>query len=110
MGAIEKDALDWNPQGVRRRGRPKTWKRTIEEKAAGRGKTWKEIKAMSAHRTKWRSFTEALCSARSERNSMTLYFLSLRTLCKVFKDKFDATHAPNDKPGWRKIGMLARAR
>jgi hypothetical protein len=44
-----------------------TWKRTIEEEAAGRGKTWKEIKAMSAHRTKWRSFTEALCSARSER-------------------------------------------
>ena len=37
MGAIEKDALDWNPQGVRRRGRPKkTWKRTIEEEAAGR--------------------------------------------------------------------------
>jgi hypothetical protein len=69
MGAIEKDALDWNPQGVRRRRRPKKiWKRTIEEEAAGRGKTWKEIKAMSAHRTKWKSFTEALCSARSERN------------------------------------------
>jgi hypothetical protein len=69
MGAIEKDALDWNPQGVRRRGRlKKTWRRTIEEEAAGRGKTWKEIKAMSGHGTKWRSFTEALCSARSERN------------------------------------------
>jgi hypothetical protein len=69
MEAIENDALDWNPQGVRRRGRPKkTWKRTIEEEAAGRGNTLKEIKTMSAHRTKWRSFTEALCSARSERN------------------------------------------
>jgi len=30
-GAIEKIALDWNPQGYRRRGRPKrTWQRTIE--------------------------------------------------------------------------------
>ena len=28
-GAIEKTALDWNPQGYRRRGRPKrTWRRT----------------------------------------------------------------------------------
>jgi hypothetical protein len=27
-GAIEKTALDWNPQGYRRRGRPKrTWRR-----------------------------------------------------------------------------------
>jgi hypothetical protein len=31
-GAIEKTALDWNPQGYRRRGRPKrTWRRTIED-------------------------------------------------------------------------------
>jgi len=28
-GAIEKTALNWNPQGYRRRGRPKrTWRRT----------------------------------------------------------------------------------
>jgi hypothetical protein len=31
-GIIEKDALDWNPQGKGRRDRPKkTWKRTVEE-------------------------------------------------------------------------------
>jgi hypothetical protein len=31
-GITEKDALDWNPQGKRRRGRlKKTWKRTVEE-------------------------------------------------------------------------------
>ena len=30
----EKDALDWNPQGKRKRGRlKKTWKRTVEEEA-----------------------------------------------------------------------------
>jgi hypothetical protein len=30
-GAIEKTALDWNPQGYRRRGRPKsTWRKTTE--------------------------------------------------------------------------------
>jgi len=31
-GAIEKTALDWNPQGYRRRGRPKSmWQRIIED-------------------------------------------------------------------------------
>jgi hypothetical protein len=31
-GAIEKIALDWNPQGHKRKGRPKrTWRRTIED-------------------------------------------------------------------------------
>ena len=29
VGATEKTALDWNPQGYKRRGRPKrTWRRT----------------------------------------------------------------------------------
>jgi hypothetical protein len=33
-GAIEKAALEWNPQRVRKRGRPKkTWRRTIEDEA-----------------------------------------------------------------------------
>jgi hypothetical protein len=32
--AIEKSALDWNPQGVRRSECPrKTWNRTVEEEA-----------------------------------------------------------------------------
>ena len=31
-GAVEKQALDWNPKGARRRGHPRiTWKRSIEE-------------------------------------------------------------------------------
>jgi len=44
-GAIEKTALDWNPQGYRRRGRPKrTWQRTIED----------EVKAQENHGTRSR--------------------------------------------------------
>ena len=32
VGTVEKTALDWNPQGYRRRGRPKRmWRRTIED-------------------------------------------------------------------------------
>jgi hypothetical protein len=63
-GAIERAALDWNPQGARRRGRRrKTWKKTVEEEAAVLGKTWKEVKRLAKNRTRWRGFTDALCSS-----------------------------------------------
>jgi hypothetical protein len=62
-GAIERAALDWNPQGARRRGRQrKTWK-TVEEEAAEMGKTWKEVKRLANNRTRWRGFTDALRSS-----------------------------------------------
>jgi hypothetical protein len=64
-GAIEKVALDWNPQGARRRGRPrKTWRSTIEKEITGMGKTWREVKALANQTKRWRSFTVALCSIR----------------------------------------------
>jgi hypothetical protein len=68
-GAIEKAALEWNPQGVRKRGRPKkTWRRTIEDEAMEMGKTWGEVKRLANNRTRWKSFTDALCSSGSNRN------------------------------------------
>jgi hypothetical protein len=37
MGAIEKDALDWNPQGVRRRhGRERSRRKLLEKERHGR--------------------------------------------------------------------------
>jgi hypothetical protein len=38
-GEIWKTALDWNPQGCRRRGRPKRmWRRTIEDEIRNTGR------------------------------------------------------------------------
>jgi hypothetical protein len=63
-GAVERAALDWNPQGARRRGRPgKSWKKAVEEEAAEMGKTWKEVKRLANNRGRWRGFTDALCSS-----------------------------------------------
>jgi hypothetical protein len=63
-GATERAALDWNPQGAHRRSRPRiTWKKTVEEAAAVMGKTWKEVKRLANNRTRWRCFTDALCSS-----------------------------------------------
>ena len=56
--ATEKTALDWNPQGYRRRGRPKrTWRRTIED----------EIRSSERDRNAWKLFMDALCSTTSQR-------------------------------------------
>jgi transposase len=46
-GSIEKQVLDWNPQGVRRSGRPKqSWRRTVVKEAT-KCKTWSEVKTES---------------------------------------------------------------
>jgi len=67
-GAIEKTALDWNPQGHRRTGRPKrTWRRTIEDEIRNTRRSWNEVKVIDGDRNAWKLFMDALCSTRSKR-------------------------------------------
>jgi len=67
--AIEREALDWNPQGKRRRGRLRhTWRRSAHSEALERGKSWNEVKRMVGNRTRWRCFVDALCPRRDNRN------------------------------------------
>ena len=41
--ATEREALDWNLQAKRRRGRPRhTWRRTVCNEALEKGKSWNE--------------------------------------------------------------------
>jgi hypothetical protein len=59
--------LDWNPQGTRKRRRPKkTWRRSIMEEARREGKTWREVKRLAAGRSRWKSFVAALCSSTGD--------------------------------------------
>ena len=60
--AIAKEALDWNPQGKRRRERPKqTWRRSAHNEALEEGKSWGEVKKLARNRIRWRRFVDALC-------------------------------------------------
>ncbi|CAH4036136.1 unnamed protein product [Pieris brassicae] len=62
LNHIPKQALDWNPQGKRKRGRPKqTWRRTVADEAKRAGKTWSEVKHEAQDRTRWRLTVDALC-------------------------------------------------
>jgi len=55
-GAIQKTALDWNPQGYRRRGRPKrTWRR-IEDEIRNTGRSWNEVKGIAGDRVAWKPY------------------------------------------------------
>jgi hypothetical protein len=61
---LTRQALEWNPQGKRRSGRPKnTWQRTMLEEAKEINKTWAEIKAEAKNSVRWKILVEALCSA-----------------------------------------------
>ena len=67
-GAIEQTALDWNPQGYRRRGRMKrTWRRTIKDEIRSTRRSWNEVKGIAGERNAWKLFVDALCSTRSKR-------------------------------------------
>jgi hypothetical protein len=61
------NSIDWNPQGYRRRGRPKrAWRRTIEDEIRGTGRSWNEVKGLAGDRNAWKLFMDALCSTRSK--------------------------------------------
>jgi len=66
--AMEKTALDWNPQGYRGRGRPKrTWRRIKKDEIRNTVRSWNEVKGTAGDRNTWKLFMDALCSTRSER-------------------------------------------
>ena len=59
---IEREVMDWNPQGQRKRGIPKqTWRRSVHNEALREGKSWNEVKHLARNRIRWQSFVDALC-------------------------------------------------
>lgn len=61
---IARQALDWNPQGRRKRGAPKrTWKRSldIEIQKIEPNCSWKRVKTMANDRKLWKEIVSHLC-------------------------------------------------
>ena len=66
--SITKKALDWNPQGARKRGRPRTtWKRSITSDLQQASLTWAETKKIAQDRDRWKGFVRGLYPARVDR-------------------------------------------
>jgi hypothetical protein len=69
--AINRAALEWNPQGSRRKGRPtNTWQRTVLNEAKSNGLTWNQVKTVAQNRVRWKCVVNALCSRRNYRTYM----------------------------------------
>jgi hypothetical protein len=59
-GEVPKATLLWNPQGSRKRGRPKTsWRRLVNKEV---GRSWNELWLLAADRQKWKELIDNLCS------------------------------------------------
>jgi hypothetical protein len=53
---VTRQALKWNPQGKRRRGRPRnTWRRDLEADTTKMGYTWNQLERMAQDRGLWRT-------------------------------------------------------
>ncbi|VDO79036.1 unnamed protein product [Schistosoma mattheei] len=70
LNCITRQALTWNPQGQRKRGRPKnTLGREMEIDMRKMNKNWMELAKKAEDRVGWRMLVGGLCSTGSNRRN-----------------------------------------
>jgi hypothetical protein len=77
--SITRQALKWNPQGKRSRGRPRNiWHRNTESELKEQGHNWNSAEKLVPNRVRWRDFINGLCSSAEQRakKKKKLYCLS----------------------------------
>ncbi|VDP52739.1 unnamed protein product [Schistosoma mattheei] len=77
---ITRQALTWNPEGKRKKGRPKnTLRREIESDMKRMNNNWKELEGIAQDRVGWRILVSSLCSfTRNNRcNEVSVYMIML---------------------------------
>ena len=63
-----RQALTWNPQGKRKRGRPRnTWRRDLQADTKRMGLTWNQLETKAKDRGVWRSLVDGLYPRRGGR-------------------------------------------
>ena len=68
MSSTTRQALSWNPQGRRKRGRPRnSWRRDTEAELQATRKNWCQAAKTAQNRVKWKRIVDGLCSATSEK-------------------------------------------
>ena len=66
--SITRQALKWNPQDKRSRGRPRnTWRRDTESELKEQGHNWNSAEKLVPNRVRWREFINGLCSPAEQR-------------------------------------------
>ncbi|VDP43472.1 unnamed protein product [Schistosoma margrebowiei] len=68
---VTRQALTWNPQGQRKRGKPKnTLRREMEIDMRKMNKNWMELEKEAQDRVSWRMLVDGLCSIGSNRRKV----------------------------------------
>ena len=66
--SITRQALSSNPQGKRKRGRPRnSWRRDMEADIKRLGLTWSQLERKSQNRDSWRTLVGGLCPSMGTR-------------------------------------------
>ena len=61
QGSIPRVAVEWKPEGHRKRGCPRmTWRRTVEAEATAMAHSWGTLQTLAQDRLRWREFVAAL--------------------------------------------------
>ena len=64
---ITRQALTWNPQGKRKRGRPRnTWRRDLLTDIKRTGYSWRELEKKAQDRRLWKTVVNDLCPRRGK--------------------------------------------
>nr|KAG5692470.1 hypothetical protein BaRGS_005016 [Batillaria attramentaria] len=62
-----RQALTWNPQGKRKRGRHRnSWRRDTEAELYKQGTNWTGVSRIAQNRVRWRRVVDGLCSTWSQ--------------------------------------------
>ncbi|VDP26513.1 unnamed protein product [Schistosoma margrebowiei] len=88
---ITRQALTWNPEGKRKRGRPKnTLRRIIEADMKMMNYNWTELERIAQDRVGWRMLVSGTCSfTRNNRRNKSVYKLTLYSLiCDLRHKRF----------------------
>ena len=65
--SITRQALNWNPRGKRKRGRPRnSWRRDTEAERKQQGTNWTRAARTAQNRVSWRRVVDGLCSIESD--------------------------------------------
>ena len=63
-----RQALNWNPQGRRKRGRPRnTWRRDVDADTKKLGHTWGKLERLAQDREAWRTLVGGLCPKKEHK-------------------------------------------
>lgn len=80
--------LSWNPQGKRKRGRPRnTWLRDLQADIKRLGTTWSKIEGEAQDRSHWRSLVDGLYPGRGDWRKLA------RDLVNVLNHTLNQSHA-----------------